>query len=159
MQEFEELYKTYFPLVYRYLLSLCHDELLAEELTQETFFKVLKKSKSFRGQCKFSTWMCQIAKNTYYSYLKKNQRLTALSSEALPRGPEENPETLVADKELALSIQKALHSLHEPYQSVFYMRAFEELSFPDIARIHKKSESWARVTYHRAKLKIREELE
>lgn len=71
MQEFEDLYKVYYPQVYQYILKLCQDEMLAEEITQETFFKVLKSADSFRGQCKFSVWLCQIAKNTFYSYLLK----------------------------------------------------------------------------------------
>lgn len=51
-----------------------------------------------------------------------------------------------------------LHRMEEPYKEVFWMRAFGELSFKKIGNIHGKTESWARVTYHRAKLMIQEEL-
>ena len=158
MQEFEELYKIYYPQVYKYILKLCQDEMLAEEITQETFFKVLKNADSFKGQCKFSVWMCQIAKNTLYTYLKKKKRLADFPIETLTLETEDNLENLIADKDMALRIHQVLHMLEEPYREVFWMRTFGELSFAEIASIHKKSESWARVTYHRAKMRIKEEL-
>ncbi len=158
MQEFEELYKEYYPQVYKYILKLCQDEILAEEITQETFFKVLKSADSFKGQCKFSVWMCQIAKNTFYSYLKKNKRLADFPIETLTIENDENLESMAADRDMALKIHEILHFIEEPYREVFWMRTFGELSFAEIADIHKKSESWARVTYHRAKMKIKEEL-
>ena len=156
MQDFEQVYKTYYPQVYLYLLKLCKDELLAEEITQDTFFKVLKNIDSYRGDCKFSVWLCQIAKNQFYSYLKKNRRLTDFPLENLSEEGEEGLEVQVANKEMALKIHEVLHEIEEPYREVFWMRTFGELSFGEIARVHKKSESWARVTYHRAKMMIRE---
>ena len=159
MQEFETLYKNYYPQVYRYILKLCGDEILAEEITQETFFKVLKNVGNFKGECKFSVWVCQIAKNTLYTHLKKKKRLTDFSVEALEIESGESIENLLSDKDMALKIHEVLHVLKEPYREVFWMRTFGELSFLEIARIHKKTESWARVTYHRAKMKIKEELE
>lgn len=158
MQEFEELYKAYYPQVYQYILKLCQDEMLAEEITQETFFKVLKSADSFRGQCKFSVWICQIAKNTFYTYLKKNKRFADFPIETLPPEGDDNLENLIVDKDMALKIHEILHFMEEPYREIFWMRTFGELSFAEIAAIHKKSESWARVTYHRAKMKIKEEL-
>ena len=158
MQEFEKLYKNYYPQVYCYVLKLCGDEALAEEITQETFFKVLKSVDSFKGECKFSVWVCQIAKNTLYTHLKKKKRLTDLPVEMLELESGESLENLVADKDMALRIHEVLHVLEEPYREVFWMRTFGELSFLEIARIHRKTESWARVTYHRAKMKIKEEL-
>ena len=74
MLNIQEVYERYFTSVYRYLLSLSHDTHLAEELTQETFFKALKKAEQFRGECDLRVWLCQISKNTYYDYLKKNKK-------------------------------------------------------------------------------------
>lgn len=168
LPEFEELYKEYHPVVFRYLLSLCQDVDVAEEITQETFFKVLKNINQFQGQCKFSSWLCQIAKNTYFSYYKKQKRIilqTENSEEieankaADATGYELSPEQMVLNKELELRIHQILHKMKEPYREVFWMRIFGELTFQEIAAIHHKGESWARVTYHRAKLQIKEELE
>lgn len=158
MQEFEKLYKNYYPQVYRYVLKLCQDENLAEEITQETFFKALKSAGSFKGECKFFVWICQIAKNTLYTYWKKKKHLADIPVESVELEAGESLENRVVDKDMAIRIHEALHVLEEPYREVFWMRTFGELSFLEIARIHKKTENWARVTYHRAKMKIKEEL-
>ena len=157
MEDFEKIYITYHDQVYMYVLKLCQDEDLAEEITQETFFKVLRKIDTYRGECKLSVWMCQIAKNTFYNYVKRKNRLADYPMESVQ--DERNFESVLADKDMALQIHKILHDLEEPYREVFWMRTFGELSFGEIAKVWKKTESWARVTYHRAKMKIKEALE
>ncbi|MBQ4522939.1 MAG: sigma-70 family RNA polymerase sigma factor [Lachnospiraceae bacterium] len=156
MQEFEEIYESYYPKVYAYLCKLCQDENLAEEITQETFFKVLKGIDSYRGDCKLSVWMCQIAKNTYLSHIKKEKKITDVPLEQLEK--DKNFEEAFLDKDMAMEIHKILHTMVEPYREVFWMKTFGELTFAEIGKVHGKTEIWARVTYHRAKMKIREEL-
>ena len=73
----EELYRTYFDIVYRYIRSISQDGSLAEEVTQETFFKALEKIDQFRGDCDVRVWLCQIAKNTLYDHLKKQKKQQA----------------------------------------------------------------------------------
>lgn len=155
MQDFEEIYKNYYSQVYAYIRKLCADENLAEEITQETFFKVLKSINSYRGDCKLSVWICQIAKNTYLTHLKKQNKFTDFPTELEAEGCFEQA---ILNKDTAMQIHQILHKLDEPYREVFYMRTFAELSFADIAKVHGKTESWARVTYHRAKMRIKEEL-
>ena len=75
MTEFEAIYKEYFRDVYLYILGLSGNEHIAEEITEETFFKALKALDSFRGECDIRVWLCQIAKNEYYFFLRKNKRL------------------------------------------------------------------------------------
>lgn len=152
MPEFQEVYELYFRDVYKYVLALCRDEHMAEEVTQETFFKVLKSIDSFRGQCKLYVWLCQIAKNTYFSIEAKNRR----AEEVLPEETEDALERALMTKESAFEIHRLLHGLEEPYKEVFSLRVFGELSFQQIGQLFGKTESWARVTYHRARLKIRE---
>lgn len=154
MPEFQEVYELYFKDVYKYVLALCRDEYMAEEVTQETFFKALKNIDSFRGQCKLYVWLCQIAKNTYYSMAAKSRK----TAEALPEDTEDALERALMAKESAFEIHKLLHSLDEPYKEVFSLRVFGELPFRQIGQLFGKTESWARVTYHRARLKIREGL-
>ena len=159
MLNIQEVYEKYFTVVYRYLLSLSHNTHIAEELTQETFFKALKKVDDFRGECDLRIWLCQISKNTYYDYLKKNKKY-------VPEAQNELSEDVFStdfiqdfsDKETAFRVHKVLHKLSEPYKEVFSLRVFGELSFTTISSLFGKSESWARVTYHRACKKIREEL-
>ena len=156
--QFEEIYARYYKEVYYYLLSLDGNRETAEELTQETFFKALKKVDDFRGDCDLRVWLCQISKNTYYDYLKKNKKY---APESQDEKEESFPSDLLqnfSDKETALQVHKVLHRLSEPYKEVFSLRVFGELSFGTISSLFGKSESWARVTYHRACKKIREEL-
>ena len=158
MLNIEEVYEQYFTVVYRYLLSLSHNTHIAEELTQETFFKALKKANDFRGECDLRVWLCQISKNTYYDYLKKNKKYAPESQDEMEEVPSSDLLQNFSDKETVLQIHKVLHRLSEPYKEVFSLRVFGELSFAEISSLFGKSESWARVTYHRACKKIREEL-
>ena len=157
MTEFQEVYNLYFRDVYRYALSLCRNESLAEEITQETFYKALEKLDSFDGKCKLSVWLCQIAKNAYISMCRKDIHLAPYADTDLL--PEKGCiEEHFCDRETAFAIHRILHTLEEPYKEVFSLRTFGELSFRQIAELFGKTESWARVTYHRARLKIKEEL-
>ena len=157
----EELYRTYFDIVYRYIRSISQDGALAEEVTQETYFKALEKIDQFRGDCDVRVWLCQIAKNTLYDHLKK-QKKQLLGDEKLEKTESAGGELLeekLAQRSQAMEILKVLHRLSEPYKEVFSLRVFGELSFGTISSLFGKSESWARVTYNRACKKIREELD
>lgn len=156
MPDFDEIYNEYFTVVYKFLLGLCHDPPLAEELTQESFFKALKNIDKYDPKYKLSTWLCQIAKNTFYSHAKKQRGQADYPLELLI--DEHDLEQRLVDKDTALAIYRILHRLKEPYKEVFWLRAFGELSFAQIGVLFDKTESWARVTYYRAKILIKEEL-
>lgn len=156
MQDFDSIYAEYFSEVYKFVLTLCRDSALAEEITQEAFFKALKSIDSFKGDCKLSTWLCKIAKNTFCDYTKKQSRQTDIFLDLAMS--EENIEERFTDKETAYAIHRILHTLSEPYKEVFWLRTFGELSYAQIAALFDKTESWARVTYYRAKILIKEEL-
>lgn len=157
MNSFDEIYSLYFTQVYKYILSLCRDETIAEEVTQEAFFKALKNIGQFKGECKLSVWLCQIAKNTYFSMYKKEKKIRKKDMANLEDGHESIIQSLI-DVESAIKIHKALHQLKEPYKEVFSLRVFGELSFAIIGEIFEKNENWARVTFFRAKQKIIEEV-
>lgn len=156
MNDFEEIYNAYFRDIYLFVFSLSRNETVAEEITQETFFKALKKIDSFKGQCKISVWLCQIAKNTYFSYVEKQKRFEP--ERVLEKAGQDDIEAVLLDKDTALGIHKALHHLNEPYKEVFTLRVFGELSFAQISQLFEKTESWARVTFYRAKQKIQDSL-
>lgn len=160
MVDIERVYEEHFITVYRYVLSLSRNQHIAEEVTQETFFKALKSAGFFRGDCSLSVWLCQIAKNTYLKHLEKTKRTDGLK-EKLEGGAHagEGPEPALVNKETSKRIHRVLHDMDEPYKEVFSLRTFGELPFGDIAELFGKSENWARVTYFRAKAKIKEALE
>lgn len=153
MQDFEQVYRTYFTDVYRYVLSLCRNEDIAEEVTQQAFFKALQAIGGFRGECRLYVWLCQIAKNEYYTWLRKNRGGEPTEDRV------EDLEHKLLRTETAFTVHKALHALPEPYKEVFSLRLFGELPFAQIGQLFGKTESWARVTYHRARLKLKEELQ
>ena len=154
---FEELYKEYFNDVYRYILKLSSSHHIAEEVTSDTFFKAMRSIDSFRGDCDVRVWLCQIAKNCYYSYLKKHNKINSL--EDFTPDENESVEEAVADEYDAKRIKMALHEIEEPYKEVFMWRVFADMSFKQIGQIFGKTENWACVTYHRAKAKILKKLE
>lgn len=154
-----ELYNKYFHDVFLYLKSLSKNDDIAEELTQETFFRAIKAIEKFKGDCDIRVWLCQIAKYTFYSYCRKNKRMTG---EDIPETIPDHTvsiETSLEDADTAKEIHKILHEIKEPYKEVFTLRVFGELSYRQIAEIFGKSENWAAVTFHRAKLKIINRLE
>lgn len=159
--DFEQLYERYFNDVYLYILRLSRSEHLAEEITSDTFFKALRAIDSFRGECDVRVWLCQIAKNCYYSHLKKRGRIEDVYEDEMSNISDNAPS--VADEcarsdEIA-RIQHVLHGVNAPYKEVFMWRVYAELSFKQIAQIFGKTENWACVTYHRARKIIREGLE
>lgn len=158
MTELESLYRAYFRDVYLYILSLSKDEHIAEDITSEAFIKAIKSIDTFKGDCDIRVWLCQIAKNCYYSYLRKNKKIIYTDDEH-EHISEINIEQSIVSKEDSIKIHEILHKLKEPYKEVFSLRIFSELSFKEIGYLFGKSENWACVTYHRARKKIQEEME
>ena len=155
MNEFEKIYKSYSGDVYRYLCRISGDTNLAEELTAETFFRALRALDGFRGDCDVRIWLCRIAKNCWYSHLKKQRKTSDVDKLVL-----EDPAACVEDALLrrseALHIHALAHALPDPYKEVFLLRALGELSFREIGKIFSRTENWACVAYHRARRRILE---
>ena len=155
MDRIEEIYKTYFEDVYKYLRGLTANEHLSDELTNETFYKAMKALDNYKGDCDVRVWLCQIAKNTYYSYIRKHNKEVSLEDSGEVLIHKEDIEQLLVNKDLVFRIHQSLHKVKDPYKEVFTLRVFGELSFKQIALIFGKSEHWACVTYHRAKEMIK----
>lgn len=154
MDEFEKLFHNFTPVIYRYLLSLCRNQDLAEELTSETFYQAYLHIGQFRGDCKVETWLCQIAKNAFFREQRRIKRTIQKGDMA-----EIDGFSAIDNRLQALEIHKQLHRLKEPYREVFMLRIFGELTFKEIADICGKTESWAKVTFYRAKNKLIENME
>ena len=159
--EFEQIYSTYFKSVYLYLLQLSGSEQIAEEITSETFYKAINSVDRFRGDCEMRVWICQIAKNTYFSYLKKSKKELSVSETDLHNvpDPEAHVDRQIAEQDEARQIREILHGMSDPYKEVFMWRVFGELSFKEIGDLYGKTDNWACVTYHRARKMIQSRLE
>ena len=155
MIDFEEVYQDYLEDVYRFSLALCRDPVLAEELTQETFFRALEHIGQFRGECTLRVWLCQIAKHLWYQHLRKANRETELPEEAeLPLVPSAEEEAVSRSGQL--DMLRRVHELPEPGREVVYLRAFGGLSFREIGDVLGKTETWARVTFYRGKERLKQ---
>lgn len=155
----EEVYNKYSTTVYRYLYCLTQNEHLAEELTQETFAIALEKIDGFKYKCKLSTWLCQIAKHLWYKQLKESKKKKSISFEEI-----ENEifignmvDDIVCENDERISLYKQIQKLEEPFKDVIYLKLSGNLSFVEIAEILGKTPSWVRVTYFRAKEKLKKE--
>ena len=159
--EFEQIYSTYFKSVYLYVMQVSGNEHIAEEITSETFFKAINSIDSFRGDCDMRVWLCQIAKNTYFSYLKKNKKVLSIDESDFQNvaDPDAGIDVQIGEQEEARLIRKILHDMSDPYKEVFMWRVFGELSFKEIADLYGKTDNWACLTYHRTRKMIQNRLE
>lgn len=156
--DFEQVYREHFSAVYKYVVSLCGDAIIAEEVTQEAFFKALENYNKFKGNCKLYVWLCQIAKNTYFSLYRKRARCISESGLGLFENAVWDIETEYCDKETTKRIHILLHKMDEPYKEVFSLRLLGEFSFAQIGDLFGKTDSWARLIFYRAKRRIQEGL-
>lgn len=147
----------YYMQVYSFVMTIAKDASLAEEITQQTFFKAMSGKNTFNGGSGEFTWLCAIAKNLVIDEFRKNSKRIEFPNEDIPSDTDILKN--IEDHDTALQIHLVLHNLNEPYKEVFQLRIFGDLSFADIGKIFGKSENWARVTYYRAKLKIKERME
>lgn len=157
MANFEKLFEENRGFIFKYLLKMCKNQTLAEELTQETFYRAYINIANLKKEEKASVWLCSIAKNTYFAWFNEQKKLKPLESGTDAESPFDNQE-LLEDKELSKKAFSALHTLEEPYKEVFMLSVFAGLSLKEISSLFGKSESWARVTFYRAKLKLLERM-
>ena len=157
--DFESIYRQYFKDVYIFLLGLTSNDDIAQEITQETFVKALKAIDSFDGSKDIRAWLFTIAKNSYFTYLKRQSRFTKQSYDENSISSSPDMEGQLIDEESTFLIHQFLHTMEEPYKEVFSLRVFGELPFEKIGILFGKSSNWARVTYYRAKKKIQDYME
>lgn len=148
----EEMYKNYFTAIYKFLICLTHDVDLAEDLTQETFYKAIKNISQFKNDSKIYVWLCSIAKNLYYDHCRKNNKYITLNiDDILNIEASEFTNDILAKQILSENMQ----ILSDEAKKVIYLRLIGNLSFKEISIILNKSEVWARVTFYRGKEKIK----
>ncbi len=159
MKEFQKVYEEFARPVYRFLLSLTGNEDMAEELLAETFYQAFLHIDRFEGRCSLYTWLCQIGKNAWLKECRRNKRYSDVAFEELELADKgQSAEEKAVNADTLNRIRKAIQKLEDTYRDVFVLHAIGEVSLKEIAAIYGKSESWARVTYFRAKNKIAEEV-
>ena len=159
MSSFEEMFSRYFGRVYQFALKLTRSTEQAEDITQQTFYRVLEKIDSFEGRSDVGTWLCSIAKNEYFDRLRRNKEQPFEPGSIVFDGSAADVADGVQMEMQRMQIHRHLHGLDEPYREVFMLRVFGELKYAQIASLFGRTESWARVTYYRAKLEIQKRME
>ncbi len=159
MVSFEEVFSLYFSKVYKFALKLTRSTEQAEEITQHTFYKALDRIDSFEGRSDVGTWLCSIAKNEYFDRVRKNREQPHDPGSLIFGGASRDVADDVQQEQVRMQIHRHLHELDEPYREVFMLRVFGELKYAQIASLFGRTESWARVTYYRAKLEIQKRIE
>lgn len=159
MQDMNEIYNKYSSIVYKYVFCLTGKEDITEEIVQETFLVAVKNINKFRGDCKISTWLCQISKYIWYKKLKKSKKKQEISLTNFEDTLiiEESIEENLLEKESKIQLLKKIQALDEDTRSVIYLRIFGNLEYSEIADIMNKTSNWARVIFFRGKQKLKEE--
>lgn len=152
--QFESIYNAHYKAAFQYAYHLCHEESIAEDLVQEAFLKYYKSLSMYRRECSELTWLCRIINNLWIDQLRKKKRIQKVTLTDLYIADNTDFVTQIENKDAAKRVHQILHCLPEPYKEVFSLRVFGELPFSEIADLYQRSESWARVTYGRAKMKI-----
>ena len=159
MQDIENIYKEYAKTVYKYIFCLTGNKELSEEIVQETFVVAIKNIDKFKGDCKVSTWLCQIAKYIWYKILKKEKKEEKISFETVEDVVVSDMllEEKVLEKQEKIEVFKKIQTLDEQTRTVMYLRILGNLEYNEIAEIMNKTPSWARVVFFRGKQKLEEE--
>lgn len=156
MYDIEEVYKEHYRIVYKYLMCLTNNADLSEELTQETFYKMIKKIDTFKGKAKISVWLCEIAKNLYFDELRKNKRRKKVELDFNNIQSDSNLEEDYIEKEETENLSKEIEKLDEDIKRVIFLRLNSDMSFKEIGQVLGKTETWARVNFYRGKQKVKE---
>ncbi len=157
MQNIEQIYEEYFETIRKYLFCLTRNNDIAEELTQETFYKAIKKIHTYNGECKISVWLCQIAKNLWFDQLKKNKKIQFVDDRDLIDIPiDECVEDKVILNDEKNTIYKQIQMLDKNTRNVMCLKIIGDLSFKEIGIILNKSENWARTIFYRGKKNLKE---
>ena len=156
MQDIKEIYEEYFETVNKFLFCLTKNYDIAEELTQETFYRAVKRIGTYKGDCKISVWLCQIAKNLWYDQCRKNKKIVNYDYDMSNLEVKDSVEEQIISNDEKITLYKKMQKLDEKTREVIYLRITGELSFKEIGDILNKSETWARVTFYRGKQKMKE---
>ena len=161
LNDIDEIYQNYAAPVKRYIMTLCKNEALADDITAETFYKAIKNIDRFT-EGRILTWLCAIARNTYCDYVKKKEQLNIPISEEIEMqitNSTDNLEEAYLRKDEKIQLYRMICKLDTVQKDVVYLRIFGELSFKEIGNILGKSENWARVNFYRSKTKLKEWIE
>ncbi|MFN7249652.1 MAG: RNA polymerase sigma factor [Anaerobacillus sp.] len=157
--ELEQLYKDIQPNIYAFFYVKTLSKEVSEDLTQEVFYQAIKGYQGFAGLSNVKTWVFAIAKNVLKKYYRSNRYRNGLTEQLqLETLHIESSEEHFMKREEKRQLIQLIHQLDELSKEVVTLRIYGELSFKEIGDLLEKSENYARIMFHRAKLKMQKEL-
>lgn len=167
---FRELIDTYQDKVFRTCIGFVHHQEDAEDLTQEVFIEIFRSIEKFRKESKISTWLYRIAVNKSLNHLKKRKQQSLIQSiqhffDARKNEFSNNVKEIsaqekdvLAEKETAKALNKALAGLAENQRIVFTLAKYDDLSYQQISEIMNISVSSVESLMYRAKQNLQKKL-
>lgn len=151
-EAFSTLYHHYIKEIFKFFILRTNSKPVAEDLTQETFLKMLKNLNTFQHKSSFKNWLYGIAKHTLLDYYRKHYRERTTSLETIENHLSTHNDNLaVTDNPSATNeSQKILQKLPENYRQILELRFLKNLSIKDTAEILNKTVSSVKVLQHRA---------
>lgn len=158
---FVELIRDYKDGLIIYLCSITGNVHLAEDLTEDTFVRIITKKPRFTEKSTFKTWLYTIGRNIAYDSLRKKSRAKECSADELAEiiADEKSLEDSYIKEEEKIELHNAVKKLPEPYRQVIWLTYFEELPNRETAIIMKKSVHNIETMLYRARKALREILE
>lgn len=155
--QFGMLYDAYSERIYRYIFYRTHNREIAEDLTSATFFKAIQGIKSFNAaQGNFSAWIYRIARNTLFDHYRAERWHEPIEVAEEMADPANNIEGDAINRELISKVKKSFAKLSKDQQEIVTLRVWDELTYPEIAKVLGKSEASCKMAFYRATLKLKE---
>ena len=138
-QAFHHLYKRHQQNIYKVVVHYLKDRVVAEDVTQEVFIKIIHciKERRYCEEGKFIAWALRIAHNHCMDHLRKPKRTSyvmVFSDTASAPMATSSPEAKMVDSQTATQLNQLIEKLPEEQKTVLRYRHFEELSFKEIAK-------------------------
>ena len=158
---FVEIIRDYKDGLQIYLCSITGNVHTAEDLTEDTFVKVITKKPKFSGKSTFKTWLYSIGRNVSLDFLRKNSRSVEVSTDDIMElaSDERTLEEAYIKEEEKLELQGAMKKLPDAYRQVLWLTYFEEMTNKEVSIVMKKSVHNIETLLYRARKALKEELE
>ncbi|MBR4734144.1 MAG: RNA polymerase sigma factor [Lachnospiraceae bacterium] len=144
-----------------YLISYVKNIYVAEELAEDTFFRLMVKKPRFSGKSSFKSWLYAIGRNVAVDYLRHHSKQADTPIEDMEAylSDESNLEQAYLREERKILVHKVLKRLSPDYQQVLWLTYFEELSNEETKIAMNKNSRQIRNLLYRAKQALKSELE
>ena len=152
----EQLMARYEKEIYFHVYRMTRNVEDAKDLVQEAFIKAFRKLGGFKGNSSFRTWLYRIATNHTLNFLSRRPPSGSSDSLSTLSDPSEPVPEALGRAELSRHVSMAVHRLPGRQKAIVLLKAYEGLTYPEIAQVLDCSVGNCKATYHNAIVKLRE---